>query len=326
MTTMKAIRIHAYGGVENLHYDDVLRPAPQAGQVLVHVYAAGVNPFAKRRLCLIDWKIREGYFKQMFDLPLPVIIGQDIAGVVAAVGTGVTTLHPGQDVYGIADLQLSGAYAEYALGYAEAIAPKPQTLDYIHAAAVPMAAMTAWQALFDTADLHSGQTLLIHGGAGGVGGYAIQLAKWKGARVIATAAVEHLEYVKNLGADLVLDYHAQPFEQQVKDVDVVLDLVGGETQARSWQVIRHGGILVHGGVLVSTVGVPTSGIPQGIRAVAVVLNPKAERQLQQIAQLIDAHQIEVTVEKTFELSAAAAAQEFSQHGHPYGKLVLQVTH
>jgi NADPH:quinone reductase-like Zn-dependent oxidoreductase len=328
MTTMKAIRIHAYGGVENLHYDDVLRPEPQAGQVLVRVHAAGVNPFAKRRLCLIDWKIREGYFKQMFDLPLPVIIGQDIAGVVAGVGAGVTKLQPGQDVYGIADLQLSGAYAEYALGYAEAIiapigfanAPKPQTLDYIHAAAVPMAAMTAWQALFDTADLQSGQTLLIHGGAGGVGGYAIQLAKLNGARVIATAAVEHLDYVKNLGADVVLDYHAQPFEQQVQDVDVVLDLVGGETQARSWQVIRHGGILV------STVGVPAAGIPQGIRAVAVVLDPKAERQLQQIAQLIDAHQIEVTVEKTFELEAAAAAQEFSQHGHPYSKLVLQVTH
>ena len=136
--------------------------------------------------------------------------------------------------------------------------------------------------------------------------------------------MEHLDYVKNLGADLVLDYHAQPFNQQVKDVDVVLDLVGGETQARfrradatrTWQVIRHGGILV------STLGVPQSGIPQGIRAVAVALNPKAERQLQQIAQLIDAHQIEVTVEKTFELSAAGAAQEFSQHGHPYGKLVL----
>jgi NADPH:quinone reductase-like Zn-dependent oxidoreductase len=312
VTTMKAIRIHAYGGVENLHYDDVLRPEPQAGQILVRVHAAGVNP--------IDWKIREGYFKQMLDLPLPVIIGQDIAGVVATVGAGVTTLQPGQDVYGIADLQLSGAYAEYALGYAEAIAPKPHTLDYIHAAAVPMAAMTAWQALFDKADLHSGQTLLIHGGAGGVGGYAIQLAKLNGARVIATAAAEHLDYVKNLGADLVLDYHAQPFEQQVTDVAVVLDLVGGETQARSWQVIRHGGILV------STVGVPASGIPPGIRAAAVVLNPRAERQLQQIAQLIDAHQIEATVEKTFELSAAGAAQEFSQHGHPYGKLVLQVTH
>jgi NADPH:quinone reductase-like Zn-dependent oxidoreductase len=312
VTTMKAIRIHAYGGVENLHYDDVVRPEPQAGQVLVRVHAAGVNP--------IDWKIREGYFQQMLDLPLPVIIGQDIAGVVAAVGAGVTTLHPGQDVYGIADMQLSGAYAEYALGYAEAIAPMPHTLDYIHAAAVPIAAMTAWQALFDKADLHSGQTLLIHGGAGGVGGYAIQLAKLYGARVIATAAAAHLDYIKNLGADLVIDYHAQPFEQQVKDVDVVLDLVGGETQTRSWQVIRRGGILV------STVGVPAAGIPPGILVVAVVLDPKAERQLQQIAQLIDAHQIEVTVEKTFELEAAAAAQEFSQHGHPYGKLVLQVTH
>lgn len=309
---MKAIRIHAYGGADNLHYDEVPRPDPQPGQVLVRVHAAGVNP--------IDWKIREGYLKQLFDYPLPLILGTDVAGVVEAVGAGVTTLQVGQDVYGVVDMTLSGAYAEYALGYAEAIAPKPQSLDYIHAASVPIAAMTAWQALFDGADLQPGQTVLIHGAAGGVGGYAIQFAKWKGAQVIATASAANIDYVKNLGADRAIDYAAQSFEREVQDVDVVLDLVGGETQARSWQMIRSGGVLV------STIGVPSSGIPENIRAIPIFVNPKAAGQLQQIAQLIDNEHIKVTVERTFELAEAAQAQEISQHGHPHGKLVLQVAH
>jgi NADPH:quinone reductase-like Zn-dependent oxidoreductase len=312
MKTMKAIRIHGYGGTDNLHYDEVPRPDPQPGQVLVRVHAAGVNP--------IDWKIREGYLKQVFDYPLPLIVGTDVAGVVEAVGTGVTTLQVGQDVYGVVDMTLSGAYAEYALGYAEAIAPKPQSLDYIHAASVPIAAMTAWQALFDAADLQPGQTVLIHGAAGGVGGYAIQFAKWKGAQVIATASAANIDYVKNLGADRAIDYAAQSFEEEAQDVDVVFDLVGGETQARSWQIIRSGGVLV------STIGVPSSGIPENIRAIPIFVNPKAAGQLQQIAQLIDNEHIEVTVDRTFELAEAAQAQEISQHGHPHGKLVLQVAH
>ena len=312
MTTMKAIRIDAYGGAENLKYDEVPRPKPQAGEVLIQVYAAGVNP--------IDWKIREGFFKQALDYPLPVIAGADVAGIVASVGEGVTTLQPGQAVYGTADMALSGAYAEYAVGYADAIAPMPKTLDYTHAASIPIVAMTAWQALFDGAKLQPGQSVLIHGGAGGVGRYAIQLAKWKGARVIATASAANLDEVQKLGADQAIDYAGQPFEQQVKDVDVVLDLVGGETQARSWQIIRPGGVLV------STLGVPESGIPQGIRAVSVSLNPRVNSQLQQIAQLIDDGQIKVSVEQIFELAEAATAQEVSQHGHPHGKLVLQVVH
>lgn len=310
METMKAIRIHAYGGAETLQYDEVPRPEPKSGEVLIQVYAAGVNP--------IDWKIREGYLKQIFDYPLPAIVGTDVAGVVASVGDGVTTLQPGQAVYGVVDMTLSGAYAEYALGYADAIAPKPQTLDYIHAASVPIVAMTAWQALFDGANLQPGQTVLIHGAAGGVGSYAIQLAKWKGAQVVATASAANIDYVQSLGADRVIDYTTQLFEQQVKDVDVVLDLVGGETQARSWQIIRSGGTLV------STLGVPGSGIPQGIKAIPVFVNPRVNSQLQQIAQLIDDGHIKVTVEQTFDLSEAAKAQEISQHGHPRGKLVLQV--
>ena len=312
MATMKAIRIHAYGGAENLKYDEVPRPEPQAGQVLIQVYAAGVNP--------IDWKIREGFFQQIYDYSLPVIAGADVAGVVASVGDGVTTLQPGQAVYGTADMALSGAYAEYAVGYADAIAPKPKTLDYIHAASVPIVAMTAWQALFDGANLQPEQSVLIHGGAGGVGRYAIQLAKWKRARVIATASAANLDDVRNLGADQAIDYASQPFEQQVKDVDVVLDLVGGETQARSWQIIRPGGVLV------STLGVPESGILQGIKAVPVFANLRANSQLQQIAQLIDDGQIKASIEQVFELAEAAKAQEVSQHGHPRGKLVLQVVH
>jgi NADPH:quinone reductase-like Zn-dependent oxidoreductase len=312
METMKAIRIHAYGGIENLHYDEVPCPEPKPGEVLIQVYAAGINP--------IDWKIREGYLKQAFDYPLPVIVGTDIAGVVASVGDGVTTLQLGQEIYGVVDMTLSGAYAEYALGYADAIAPKPKTLDYIHAASVPIVAMTAWQALFDGANLQSGQTVLIHGAAGGVGSYAVQLAKWKGAQVIATASTANIEYVQNLGADQVIDYVIQPFEQQVNDVDVVLDLVGGETQVRSWQVVRSGGALV------STLGVPQSGIPQNIKAIPIFVNPRVNPQLQQIAQLIDDGHIKVMVEQTFDLSEAARAQEVSQHGHPRGKLVLQVIH
>ncbi|MBW4629672.1 MAG: NADP-dependent oxidoreductase [Brasilonema octagenarum HA4186-MV1] len=309
---MKAIRIHAYGGAENLKYDEVPRPEPQAGQVLIQVYAAGVNP--------IDWKIREGFFQQVYDYSLAVIAGADVAGVVASVGDGVTTLQPGQAVYGTADMALSGAYAEYAVGYADAIAPKPKTLDYIHAASIPIAAITAWQALFDGANLQPEQSVLIHGGAGGVGRYAIQLAKWKRARVIATASAANLDDLRNLGADQAIDYASQPFEQQVKDVDVVLDLVGGETQARSWQIIRPGGVLV------STLGVPESGIQQGIEAVPVFANLRANSQLQQIAQLIDDGQIKASIEQVFELAEAAKAQEVSQHGHPRGKLVLQVVH
>ncbi|MDF5707030.1 MAG: NADP-dependent oxidoreductase [Nostoc sp. S4] len=309
---MKAIRIHAYGGSENLKFDEVPRPEPKSGEVLIQVYAAGVNP--------IDWKIREGFFKQVYDYSLPVIVGADVAGVVTSVGDGVNTLQPGQAVYGTADMMLSGAYAEYALGYADAIAPMPKTLDYLHAASVPIVAITAWQSLFDGANLQPGQSVLIHGGAGGVGRYAIQLAKWKSARVIATASAANLNDVKNLGADRAIDYAAQAFEEQVKDIDVVLDLVGGETQARSWQIIRPGGVLV------STVGVPQSGIPHGIQAVPVFANLRANSQLQQIAQLIDDGPIKVSVEQIFELAEAAKAQEVSQHGHPRGKLVLQVVH
>jgi NADPH:quinone reductase-like Zn-dependent oxidoreductase len=253
--------------------------------------------------------VKAAYVTYQPDLAVPCALETVRAFFVQAIASGVEKL-----------VLLSGAYAEYAVGYADASAPMPKTLDYIHAASVPIVAMTAWQALFDGAKLQPGQSVLIHGGAGGVGRYAIQLAKWKGAQVIATASAANLDDVKKLGADQAIDYAGHPFEQQVKDVDVVLDLIGGETQARSWQIIRPGGVLV------STLGVPESGIPQGIKAVPVFANLRANSQLQQIAQLIDDGQIKVSVEQIFPLAEAVKAQEVSQHGHPHGKLVLQVVH
>jgi NADPH:quinone reductase-like Zn-dependent oxidoreductase len=307
---MKAIRIHAYGGVENLHYDEVSQPVPQTGEVLVRVHAAGVNP--------IDWKIREGYLQQVFNYPLPVIVGTDMAGVVEAVGEGVTTLQPGQAVYGVADMTRSGAYAECALGHEWAIAPKPQTLNYVQAASAPIVAMTAWQALFDLGQLQTGQSVLIHGAAGGVGSFAIQFAKIRGLQVIATASAQNLEYVRGLGADQVIDYQSTTFEQVVQNLDMVLDPVGGDTQTRSWNVLKSGGILVS----TATVPSPEMSAELGLRGAMMMVQPQAAL-LTEIANLIDSGQVKVNVGKVFPLAEARQAQDLSQQGHTHGKIVLQ---
>jgi NADPH:quinone reductase-like Zn-dependent oxidoreductase len=311
MQTMKAVRVHTYGGPETLHYEDVPIPTPGKGEVLIQVHAAAVNP--------IDWKICEGLLQQEFNYSLPVIVGRDVAGVVHAVGEGVTTLHPGQAVYGVVDMALSGAYAEYTVGHEWAIAPKPETLDDIHAASVPLAALTAWQALFEVGQLESGQSVLIYGAAGGVGGFAVQFAKAKGIRAIGTASDQNVDYVRELGADDVIDYKATTFERAVHDVDMVLDLVGGDTQERSWQVLKPGGILV------STPTPPSEEIAtqRGVRAAMMMVQPKAS-QLVEIAKLIDAGRVKTLVENVFPLAAAQQAPQLSQQGHPHGKIVLQV--
>ncbi|NJR60719.1 MAG: NADP-dependent oxidoreductase [Cyanobacteria bacterium CRU_2_1] len=308
---MKAVRIHAYGGPETLHYDDVPIPVPGKGEVLIQVHAAAVNP--------IDWKIREGWLQQVFNYPLPVIVGTDVAGVVHAIGEGVTTLRPGQAVYGVVDMTLSGAYAEYAVGHEWAIAPKPETLDYIHAASVPVVALTAWQALFEVGQLQSGQSILIHGAAGGVGSFAVQFAKAKGIQAIGTASGQNIDYVRELGAAQVIDYNATAFEQATSEVDMVLDLVGGETQTRSWNMLKPGGILV------STATPPSKEIAEqrGVRAAMMMVQPNAS-QLAEISNLIDAGLAKTLVENVFPLAEAQQAQQLSQQGHPRGKIVLQV--
>ena len=234
--TMKAIRIHNYGGPEVLQYEDAPRPKPQAGEVLIRVHAAGVNP--------IDWKVREGHMKDFWPHKFPLILGWDLSGVVEKLGRGVSRFKKGDEVYSLPDPTRNGAYADYIVVRESELALKPNSLHHIRAAAVPLAALTAWQSLFDTAQLQPGQRVLIHAGSGGVGHFAVQLAKWKGAYVFATASTKNQDLLRELGVDEPIDYTQQRFENVVRDIDIVLDTLGGETQERSWSVLKKGGVLV----------------------------------------------------------------------------------
>ena len=304
--TMKAIQIHAFGGPEVLQYEDVPQPQPKAKEILVRVHAAGVNP--------VDWKIREGHLSGA----LPMIMGIDFSGVVESVGAGVTKYRSGDAVFGqVADE--SGSYADYAVAMESDVARKPEGLDHIRAAALPVAGLVPWQALFDTANLTAGQTVLIHGAAGGVGSFAVQFAKWKGARVIGTASGAHVEQVRQLGADEVIDYRKTKFEEVARDVDVVLDTIGGETQERSWQVLKRGGVLV------SLVQPPPAekAAARGARGFFVRQKANGE-QLAAIADLVVKGKVKVNVETVLPLREAAKAQELSKTGHSGGKIVLEV--
>jgi len=306
--TMKAVHIHSQGGPEMLRFEDVPRPDPAAGEVLVRVHAAGVNP--------VDWKIREGLFGKIL---LPSVMGSDFSGIVEALGPEVTEFRTGDAVFGSVAGE-SGSYAEYALAPVSQIAAKPSELEHLRAAAVPIPGLTAWQALFDTARLQSGQRILIHAAAGGVGSFAVQFAKWKGAHVIGTASSRNADYVRNLGADQVIDYRSTPFEEEVRDVDVVLDTMGGETQERSWPTLRKGGILV------SLVEPPSESkvAARGVRGVFMSEDSKRTDQLAQIAELIVTGCVQVHVETILPLRDARRAQELSQGGHARGKIVLAV--
>lgn len=283
MKTMKAVRIHTFGNSETLGYEDAPRPEPEAGQVLVRVHAAGVNP--------LDWKIREGWLQNFRHDSLPLILGGDISGVVEAVGSGVTSLQPGQEVYGVSNTMVGG-YAEYAIAQADAIAPKPQSLDHTQATSVPVVAMTAWQALFEVGGMQAGEFVLVHGAAGGVGSFAIQFGNLQGLHMIGTASTRNLEYVHTLGANSVIDYQSTPFEQAIGKVGMVLDTIGGDTQTRSWQVLKSGGILV------STVAPPSEEMATqyGARGAMMSVQPKAS-QLTTIADLIDRGQVKINVSK-----------------------------
>jgi len=306
--TMKAVRIHEYGGPEVLRFEDAPMPEPKADRILVQVHAAGINP--------VDWKIREGL---LGNDPLPQVMGSDFSGVIEACGPAVKQFHVGDSVFGtVADE--SGSYAEYALTTAAQIAAKPGELDHVQAAALPIASMTAWQALFDKAELQPGQKVLIHAAAGGVGGFAVQFAHWKGAHVIGTASAESHDFLKQLGADEVIDYRATKFEERVRDVDVVFDTVGGQTQERSWKVLKRGGILV------SIVQPPSEQNARGAGVRGVFLRSDHNRgdELAQIADLVVRGTVKVQVEKVLPLSEARNAQELSQSGHMHGKIVLAI--
>lgn len=302
---MKAVRIHSFGGPEVLRLEDVPAPEPGANEILVHVRAAGVNP--------VDWKIREGFLGEM---PLPAIMGIDFSGTVEAVGAGVADFHVGEEVFGeVADE--SGSYAQYAIAPVSQIAHKPEALDHVQAAALPVASLTAWQALFDTAHVEAGQKALIHAAAGGVGSFAVQLAKWKGAYVIATASARSSDLVRKLGADEIIDYHSTRFEQVVQDANMVFDTIGGDTQERSLKVLKRGGILV------SVVQPPDQKMADalGVCAVFMVQTARGD-QLTEIAGLVAAGKVTVNIESVLPLEQARTAQELSQSGHAHGKIVL----
>jgi NADPH:quinone reductase-like Zn-dependent oxidoreductase len=308
---MKAIVMHEYGGPDVLKFEDAPRPEPKDNQVLIRVIAAGVNP--------VDAHIRTGKSAKFFGTTLPLIPGYDIAGIVEKAGTKNSKLKVGDPVYAYVGLDVGGGYAEYAVATEVEAAPKPKSLGFESAAAVPLAALTAWQALIDAAKLSAGQTVLIQGGSGGVGSFAIQIAKERGAKVIATASTANQDFLKQLGADVAIDYTKQKFEDIAKDVDVVLDAVGKDTLARSYGVVKKDGFIV------TIAGQPDQAQldKYRIRGAAILLKPNAD-ELVEIGKLVDAKKISPFVSQVFPLAEAAKAQEQIATRHTRGKIVLKV--
>ena len=307
---MKAVRIHRFGSPEVISLDDMPKPAAGSGEVVVRVNAAGIGPW--------DGLIRKG--ESVLEQPLPLTLGSDLSGVVDSIGVGVEKLKVGDEVFGVTNERFTGAYAEYAVAKAAMLAPKPKSLNHTHAASVPVVAVTAWQMVFDFAQLSSGQSVLIHGGAGNVGGYAVQLAKRAGAVVITTASVENDSYVRRLGADGVIDYRARRFEERVKEVDAVLDTVGGETLDRSYGVLKRGGIVV------SSVAQPSKEKAEehGVRAGFFLVQVTTER-LIKIAELISAGQLKTEVGEVLWLDEARKGHEMLEGApHRRGKIVIKI--
>ena len=306
---MKAVRIHSYGSPDVMQVEDVETPHPQQGQVLIRVYAASVNP--------VDYKMRSGEIRAP-GARMPMTLGRDISGVVQEAGTGVTDIRAGDEVMALLDAD-HGGYAEFVTVNAEDIARKPASLDHMHAAAVPLAAITAWQGLFDHGALKQGERVLIHGASGGVGHFAVQFARNRGAYVIATARGEDRSLVTDLGADEVIDYQTERFEERVHDVDLVLDLVAGPTQEKSWACLKTGGRLV------SALQAPSKAEASRRNAIGVLFRAQPSRRtLQEISNLIDSGEVRVVMQQSLPLSEAWQAHEMLEHGHVRGKLVLDV--
>jgi NADPH:quinone reductase-like Zn-dependent oxidoreductase len=310
-SSMMAWRVHEFGPPETMRFERVPVPDPGPGEVLVKVRAAGVG--------LWDSWIRAG--RSALPQPLPLILGSDLSGEVQAIGPDVADRRVGDQVYGVTNPRYIGAYAEYALAAAAMIARKPTSLSHIEAASVPVIAVTAWQGLFDQAQLKAGQTVLIHGAAGNVGAYAVQIARRTGIRIIATAAAEDLDYVHELGADTVVDYKTERFKDVARDVDAVLDLVGGETQERSFEVLRRGGKLI------SAVSQPDQDLAtsHGVDAAFFLVNVTT-RHLTEIAGLIDSGELRTRVGTAIPLADAHEAHLMLEgiRPMPKGKIVLAV--
>jgi len=301
----QAIRFHEYGGSDKLVLETLPRPSLKADEVLVEVHYAGVNP--------VDWKIRSGYLKDYMPVPLPFTPGADLSGVVVDVGAGVKSVKKGQAVFGIG----KGSYAQYAVAEEGDIVPKPESLSFETAATVPLAALTAWKAVEDSG-AGKGQTVVIQGAAGGVGLFAVQFAKMKGARVIGTASANNLAFVKTLGAEKAVDYKIGSLEDDIRNADIIIDLVGGDALERAYGLLKKGGTLVTIAGQVSE----EKAKSQGIKAVVSGRGPTAL--LKDIVELLAAKKIHSEVGRIFPLAQAKDAQDLSQTGHGRGRILLKV--
>jgi NADPH:quinone reductase-like Zn-dependent oxidoreductase len=308
---MKAAVLHEHGGPEVLKYEDAPRPEPKDDEVLVRVIAAGVNP--------VDAYVRQGARPKSSSDQGPMILGYDIAGVVEKAGTKVTKFKAGDAVYAYLPISRGGGYAEFAIAKEGEMSLKPKNLDFEKAAAVPLAATTAWQALIDTAKLEKGQTVLIHGGSGGVGCFAVQIAKARGAKVIATASTANQDLLKQLGVDQPIDYTTTKFEDVVKEVDVVLNAVRGDTLSKSYGVVKKGGIIV------SITDEPDAAecARHGIHGSRLMAHPDS-KVLEELTKLIEANKITPIVSQTFPLMDVAQAHQQIETNHTRGKIVLKI--
>jgi NADPH:quinone reductase-like Zn-dependent oxidoreductase len=310
MTTkmMQTVRIHQYGGPEVLQLEQIPIPKPTPDEVLIRVHATGVLP--------IDWAYRQGLMKKFVSIQFPFISGSAVSGVIEEVGSNVKKFQKGQAVFGRAN---QGACAEYITTTVETLSHMPQNISFQEAATISGGATTAWMAVFAHGNLQSGQRILVHAAAGGVGSFAVQFAKWKGAEVIGTCSTSNVEYVKSLGVDTVIDYKTTLFEKMVQDVDLVLDGVGGETLERSWSVVKQGGTLL------SLVDVPSQEKAKQLGIYARFSNELApDTVFQKIAQLIAERQVKATIAKEFQLHEIKQAHELSQTGHGQGRIVLRI--
>ncbi|WP_213775025.1 NADP-dependent oxidoreductase [Bradyrhizobium sp. dw_78] len=310
MTKVQKIRIHQFGGPEAPHADEVDQSQPDAGQVLVAVRAASINP--------VDFKIRSGKYPAVKEDRLPYTLGRDVSGVVAKCGAQASRFKAGDDVLGMVGI-CGGGYAEQVVLAQTAVAAKPSGIDHIHAAAIPLAGQTAWQGLFRHGGLKAGQSVLIHGGSGGVGHFAVQFAKAKGARVLTTVSTENVDFARSLGADVVIDYKKKRFEEEVSDLDMVFDLIDGDTRERSWKLLKKGAVLV------STLTDPSQEKAKelGVRAMRYTVEADGD-ELAEIAKLVVTGKVKPYVQQTFPLKAAAEALAAVEKGHSVGKVVLTV--
>jgi NADPH:quinone reductase-like Zn-dependent oxidoreductase len=305
---MRAVRVHELGGVEKMLVEKVPVPLPGEGQVLVQVHAAGVGPW--------DALIRSG--RSVVPPELPLTLGSDLSGRLVALGPGVRGFREGDAVYGVTNQKFTGAYAEYALAEAGMMAKKPESLSFVEAASVPVVAITAWQMLYDHGHVEEGQRVLIHGAAGNVGAYAVQMARHASAHVIATGHTSQSEAIREMGPDEVIDADARPFEEQVRDVDLVLDTLGGDALRRSFSVLKRGGALI------SVAGHPDQDLARehGVRAEFFLVEVTTDL-LDRIGRLLDASALRTNIGETLPLSEARVAHEMLE-GKPHkpGKIVL----